>query len=129
MAVAPVIAKIRVGYGLNLVGENGVRSPRKNLDGEAIPFSAVARIEEGGGLGTIKHIDRKRTLTISGNAEGRPGPAILKDVRLLLEDFPLPAGYTLEYTGEFEDMGNTQNFLAIAFVIGLFLMAMIVLNV
>lgn len=99
-----------------------------NAEGNPIPFSAVARIEEGAGLGTIKHIDRKRTLTVSGYAQGRPSTEVMADVSLLLQDFDLPPGYTVQRTGEFEDMGDTQNFLGLAFIIGLFLMAMILIT-
>ncbi len=99
-----------------------------NIRGEAIPFSTVASIEEGAGLGTIKHIDRKRTLTVSGNAEGRPSTDITDDVALLLEDITLPAGYTVSFTGEAEDMNDAGNFLGIAFVIGFFLIAMVLIT-
>lgn len=99
-----------------------------NIRGEPIPFSAVASIEEGAGLGTIKHIDRKRTLTISGYAEGRPGTEITKDVARLLEDVTLPSGYVVSFTGEAEDMNDTKNFLALAFVIGFFLIAMVLIT-
>ena len=99
-----------------------------NIRGEPIPFSAVASIEEGAGLGTIKHIDRKRTLTVSGYAEGRPATDITKDVARLLEDVILPSGYVVSFTGEFEDMNDTSNFLGLAFVIGLFLIAMVLIT-
>ncbi len=99
-----------------------------NAEGKPIPFTAVASIEEGAGLGTIKHIDRKRTLTVSGYAEERASTEVMADVSLLLQDFNLPAGYTVQRTGEFEDMGDTQNFLGLAFIIGLFLMAMILIT-
>ena len=99
-----------------------------NVRGEPIPFTAVARLDEGAGLGTIKHIDRKRTLTISGYADGRPSTEVLGDVRKVLDDFQLRPGYLMQYTGEFEDMGDTQNFLFLAFVIGMFLMAMILIT-
>ena len=99
-----------------------------NAEGKPIPFTAVASIQEGAGLGTIKHIDRKRTLTVSGYAENRPSTDVMADVSLLLQDFNLPPGYTVQRTGEFEDMGDTRNFLGLAFIIGLFLMAMILIT-
>ena len=51
-----------------------------NPQGESIPFSTVARLEEGVGYGTIRRIDRKRTVTISAEAEGRLGTEVLKIV-------------------------------------------------
>ena len=36
-----------------------------SIDGRRVPFSSVARIEQGAGLGSIKRIDRNRTVTVS----------------------------------------------------------------
>lgn len=99
-----------------------------NQRGEPIPFTSVAKIEQGAGLGTIRRIDRKRTLTISAEAEGRDGPEVLADVTTLLEDVELPPGYVVSRTGEFEDMSQAQSFLGLAFVVGLFLIAMVLIT-
>lgn len=99
-----------------------------NDEGAPIPFSAVAKIEQGAGLGTIKHVDRKRTIVISGDAEGRPSTAVIADVKDILRDFPLPAGYFITFSGEDEDMAETQNFLGIAFFVGLFLIALVLIT-
>jgi multidrug efflux pump subunit AcrB len=96
-----------------------------NLAGAPIPFSAVANIEQGGGLGSIRRIDRKRTVTVMGDVEGRPGPEVLQEIRQMLADYPLPAGYAIEYTGENEDMEETQAFLSRAFIAALFLITLV----
>lgn len=100
-----------------------------NLAGVAVPLSAVARLEQGTGYGAIKRIDRKRTVTVSGDTDGkRPGAEVLKDVRAKLADFPVPAGYTVAYTGENEDQEEAQAFLMRAFIAGLFLIAVIIIS-
>ncbi|NIA13634.1 MAG: MMPL family transporter [Nitrospiraceae bacterium] len=96
-----------------------------NLRGSPIPFSAVARLEHGGGLGSITRMDRKRTVTVSGEVEGREAPAVLKDVRARLENYDLPLGYTIDYTGENEDQEDTQAFLLKAFVVALLLVTLV----
>lgn len=98
-----------------------------NLQGQPVPFSAVARIEEGAGLGRITRIDRKRVVTVSGEtAGGRTAQEVLRDVRARLKAFPLPAGYAQEYTGENEDMVETQAFLSKAFVVAVMLVALVI---
>lgn len=96
-----------------------------NLAGVPIPFSAVARLEQGAGLGSIRRIDRKRTVTIEGDVDGRSGAEVLKDVRERLTGFPLPSGYSIAYTGENEDMVESQQFLMRAFIVALFLITLV----
>ena len=96
-----------------------------NLQGTAIPFSAVAKIEQGGGLSRIMRINRKRTLTVFGEVEGMEAPQVLKLVQEKLKDFPLPAGYSISYTGENEDFEEAQDFLSKAFVVALLLVTLV----
>jgi multidrug efflux pump subunit AcrB len=92
-----------------------------NVMGNPIPFSAVAALDHGGGLGSINHIDRKRTITVSGEVEGRYASEVLADVQKVLKDFALPAGYAISYTGEHQDRQEAQDFLSKAFIVGLLL--------
>ncbi|MFA6242428.1 MAG: efflux RND transporter permease subunit, partial [Candidatus Hydrogenedentales bacterium] len=97
-----------------------------NLRGEAVPFSSVAKIEQGAGLGSVKRIDRKRTVTVSAEVDGnKSSPEVLGDVRKTLESFNLPAGYTISYTGENEDSEETEAFLGRAFIAALLLIALV----
>ena len=99
-----------------------------NSDGERIPFTSVARLEEGAGMGSIKHIDRKRIVTISADAEGRLGPDVLRDVKAILAEMPLPPGYNIDYTGENLDTNETMRFLISAFVVALFLIFLVLIT-
>ena len=100
-----------------------------NLSGHAVPFAAVAKLEQGLGYGAIKRIDRKRTVTVSGDTDGkRPGAEVLRDAQAKLTGFSLPGGYSIAYTGENEDQEEAQAFLSRAFVAGLFLIALILIT-
>lgn len=100
-----------------------------NLMGRAVPFGAVADIEQGSGYGAITRMDRKRTVTVSADSDGvRSGAAVLKDVQRELSNFPLPSGYTISYTGENEEQEEAQAFLMRAFVVALFLIAIILIT-
>ncbi|HOF39994.1 MAG TPA: efflux RND transporter permease subunit [Candidatus Hydrogenedentes bacterium] len=99
------------------------------IDGRRVPFSSVAHIEQGAGLGSIKRIDRKRTVTVS--ADVHPDfnqQRLLQAVQAKLEDFPLPPDYSFAYTGENEDMEETQFFLFKAFVVAIFLIALVLVT-
>jgi CzcA family heavy metal efflux pump len=98
-----------------------------NLSGTAVPFSAVARLEQGAGLGSITRVDRKRTATVSAEVDGRPGPEVLKDVQKALAGFPMPPGYSINYTGQNEEQEEAQSFLGRAFIIALFLIALVII--
>lgn len=99
-----------------------------NLEGRPIPFRSVAELEFGAGPGSIKRIDRKRTVTVIGEAEGRPGPEVLADVQERLEDFSLPAGYTLTFTGQRQEINETMVFMSEAFVVSLLLIALVLIT-
>jgi CzcA family heavy metal efflux pump len=98
-----------------------------NSTGEAIPFSTVASVEQGVGMGSIRHINRKRTITVLGRAEGRSSTEVVADAKAILADFNLPNGYTLTFTGENKDRNDTQGFLIIAFFIGLILITLVLI--
>lgn len=97
-----------------------------NLSGYSVPFSSVARMEESAGLGSITRINRKRTVTVSAEVDKRLGPEVLKDVQAALKDFALPSGYTIAFTGQNEEQEEAQSFLGRAFVVALFLIALVI---
>ncbi len=84
--------------------------------------------EELRGLGSVKRKDGKRMVTISGEAEGRSGPAVLADVRSRINQIELPPGYAISYTGENEDMTDTTRFLVMAFILAMFLISLVLIT-
>jgi len=99
-----------------------------NLSGHAVPLSSLGTFEYQGGLGTITRIDQKRVVTLTGDAEGRLSPAVLRDVQHRLGALDLPPGYHLTYAGEKEEQDEAIAFLSKAFVIALFLIVMILVT-
>jgi multidrug efflux pump len=96
-----------------------------NKDGTKIPLTSVAKVELSGGIGAINRTDLNRVVTVSADAEGRTGPEVLKDVQIKLEDFKLPPGYNIKYTGAQEQQEETSQFLMKAFLISLLLIFML----
>jgi len=101
-----------------------------NTYGRSVPLSSLGTFDYRGGFGTINRIDQKRVVTISGDAEGRLGPAVLADAQKRLEGFTrsLPPGCTITYAGENEEMQKAEAFLKKAFVVALLLIVMILVT-
>ncbi len=88
-------------------------------EGTQIPLSAIATLQTGGGLGSITRLDQKRVATVSANAApGFNGNAILAQVQAELADYEVPAGYTIQYTGESEEQADAFGFLGFALAVG-----------
>lgn len=91
--------------------------------GEMVPLSTLASIEYTGTLGDIVRIDNERVVTVKANVDETkiPGPVARAQAEKLLKKVPLPPGYDLTFTGQTEDQQESEEFLAKAFVIALFL--------
>ncbi|MCX7833003.1 MAG: efflux RND transporter permease subunit [Ignavibacteria bacterium] len=88
-------------------------------NGNKIPISSVAKVQFSGGVGAISRKNLKKVVTITGNAVGRLGTEVLKDVKKKLADLKLPDNYSITYTGQEEKQKETSDFLAKAMVISL----------
>ncbi|MFU8804373.1 MAG: efflux RND transporter permease subunit, partial [Bradymonadaceae bacterium] len=100
-----------------------------NGDGFHIPLTEVATVEVRGGSGSIRRKDQERVVTISGDASGGYLAAnLLREVQKLLEDYPIPAGYELRYTGETEDQKEAGDFLKMALLAAIFLILLILVT-
>ena len=98
--------------------------------GEMVPLSTLADTEYTGTIGDIVRIDNRRVVTVKANVdEARiPGPVARAQAEKLLEEFPLPPGYSVKFTGEMEMQQESEDFLAKAFVIALFLIFFILVS-
>lgn len=96
--------------------------------GAPVPLSTVAKLELGSGFGSIRHIDQKRVVSITGNTEGRNSNEVLKEVQTRLAGMDVPAGYRLHYAGEQEEQQKASAFLGKAFLIAIFLIALVLIT-
>ena len=100
-------------------------------DGQGVPLSAIARTRFAHGLSAIKRIDRKPTITVSGDVSpGVTSGEVLAAARALLAQNQrlLPAGYTIRYTGESEEQDAAMSFLAQAGIMAIFLILLILVT-
>lgn len=97
-------------------------------DGKITPISAVARIETGGGFGSIRRKDLKRVISIEGKVQDRTSDAAMRDVQVALSNFPLPPGYQIAYSGENEEQQKATAFLSKALLVALAGIALILIT-
>ncbi|MBP3193599.1 efflux RND transporter permease subunit [Natronogracilivirga saccharolytica] len=101
-----------------------------NQAGMQVPLVSVADFEEAAGPGSISRLNLQRTAVVEADAAaGFSGPQVLSQVQDYLADYrqDLPAGYTMEYTGESEDQEESFSFLTTALVISFALIFLVLL--
>ncbi len=86
-----------------------------------VPLSQVAHIESGSAPSNIRRLDLIREIRISANAQNRSLGEVVRDIRAGTDALPLPPGYSITYTGDFEQMmesfGYAMSALALAIVL------------
>ncbi|NDV26130.1 efflux RND transporter permease subunit [Desulfovibrio sp. JC010] len=108
----PIVARppARERLDVNQIGDVQIFSPVANrmIPVEEVVSGFESNIEPG------KLQTRNRMLTITTSCEPIVGlPSVLfKELRPLIEGMKLPAGYTMEWGGEFEDSRDAQTSLA-----------------
>lgn len=101
--------------------------------GELIPLSAVTKITESKGPMQISHEKASRRINIGINVRNRDIASLVKDIqKIVKEKAQLPAGYFIEYGGQFENLekasGRLLTIVPVALLLILFLLYMAVKN-
>lgn len=100
-------------------------------EGNQVPLSEVADWGISDGLGGIKHKEAERVITVSADVRsGYQANAVLAEVQQVLSEYlsALPEGYGYEWTGQQEEQEESFEFLGVAFLIGVFLIAFILVS-
>jgi len=132
-------AKYRVGedeYDIVVRYQQPFRGKAEDLEnatvfyeGNNIPISAFAHVEFSTGLAAVYRIDARRVVTVSADvAAGHNGNVLLGQVQDVLADLAIPAGYTLDYTGESEDQQEASDFLSNAFLVAILLIFVVLVS-
>jgi len=95
-----------------------------------VPLSTVTTFEIGGGLGQVNRINHERVVTVTANVDEEkvPGPVLRAQAEKILADLPLPPGYKIRFTGEFEFQQEAQAFLSKAFAAAILLIILILVT-
>jgi multidrug efflux pump len=101
------------------------RDNKGNL--KQIPISAVTETEYSSTYGSVKRKDLEKVISLYSNVvEGYNANEIIAELKMLLDDYELPDGYTLKFTGEQEEQAESSEFLATALVIAVFSIFLII---
>jgi HAE1 family hydrophobic/amphiphilic exporter-1 len=93
--------------------------------GQQVTVGEIANFAFDNSPSQITRQDQVRTVTISSNISGRDLQSVSKDIDKALDKYQLPAGYTIETSGEQEEMINSFTSLGYALLLSLLLIYMI----
>jgi multidrug efflux pump len=98
--------------------------------GQMVPLSTVAKVSFAGSIGDINRINNERVVTVKANVDETkiPGPVARAQAAEFLKEFPLPSGYKMTFTGEFEFQKESEDFLSKAFLVALLLIFLILVS-
>jgi cobalt-zinc-cadmium resistance protein CzcA len=91
-------------------------------NGQHLPFKEFANITFKKGPAKISRDDTKRRVVIGVNVRNRDMESVVQDIQKIVDtEIDLPAGYTVEYGGQFENLRTAKQRLMIAVPIALVL--------
>lgn len=94
--------------------------------GARVPLSALARVERSRGPNQIGRENVQRRIVVMANVAGRDLNSVVAEARQRIEaNVDLPAGYHVEYGGQFESAESAQRTLLLlggVVVVGIFLL-------
>ena len=98
--------------------------------GHLVPLSTLAEIRFAGSIGDIIRINSERVVTVKANVDETitTGPVVRAGAEKLLEALPLPPGYKVTFTGEFEFQQESEEFLTKAFIVALLLIFLVLVG-
>ncbi len=100
----------------------GVRTP----SGQMIPVSEVTRQEKGRSPTTISRVNGQRVTYVTANLEDNvPLGDAVNQIRADLAQLPLPDGFSIIFSGEYEEQIRAQRDFSLAIIMALILIYMV----
>jgi multidrug efflux pump subunit AcrB len=117
---------------VSVVDERAVLTKEALLDtevtigGETFKVGDVASVEEGTASTTITRVNGQRTLEVTAEvADGENNALLSRELQDKLDDYELPSGYTLEFSGELENISSMLEQMGLLALLGLVLIYLI----
>lgn len=82
-----------------------------------IPVGQVATFERTASSAQIRHLDLAREVRVFANTAGRAMGDVEDDIKSRVEEMNLPAGYSVSFTGESEDMAESFDYIYDALIL------------
>ncbi|MCL6546284.1 MAG: efflux RND transporter permease subunit [Bryobacteraceae bacterium] len=86
-----------------------------------VPLAQVASIDSGAAPSSIRRYDLAREIRISANTEGRSLGEVINEVKTQAAALNLPPGFSINYTGEAEDMVESFGYVFQSLVLAVIL--------
>lgn len=86
--------------------QNLAQLPIQLPNGGLIQLQDVAKVETISGMSQVGRENGKRRVIVTANVEGRDLGSFVQELQATLKQQPLPAGYWLEYGGQFENLAS-----------------------
>ncbi len=104
---------------------------RDQTDGKIyqVPIASVANAELSSTFGSVKRKELKRVVTLSSNVLTGYNPTkVNEEIKTLLANYELPAGYEFKFGGEQEKQAEEMAFLSKALMMAVFLIFLIIVS-
>jgi hydrophobic/amphiphilic exporter-1 (mainly G- bacteria), HAE1 family len=90
-----------------------------------VPLEQIAKITLDKGPAQIQHLDGKRTVTVSANAQGRASGEVTNDAMAIAKAIEFPTGYGLSLGGASRDQQEIFSEMGIALLMGIAVMYLV----
>jgi len=116
------LATLPVGTGAAAGGGTGTPSTTTSTTPTIVTLGQIATLSYGTGPTQIQRVDRNRTMTLTGTAQGRPIGDVARDVTSAMNtQTSLPAGYSYQLRGGVQQLNNAFGTLGQAMVLSVIL--------
>lgn len=114
-------------YDINTLVNKKIGFRDKFGDKREVPISAVADIQYGSTYGSVKRKDLEKAITMFSNVlDGYNPTEINTQIQGLMENYSIPDGITVKFTGEQEEQAKSMAFLVNALAIAVSLIFLII---
>jgi len=84
-----------------------------------VPLSQIATVTMGVGPAQVQHLNGRRMIAVSANAEGRASGDVTKDALKLAQSLDFPSGYGVELGGAGKDQQEVFSAMGTALIMGI----------
>jgi multidrug efflux pump len=114
-------------YDINSLMNKKINFRDKFGNQREVPISAVAEVEYSSTYGSVKRKDLDRVITLYSNVnEGYNPTEINNRIKMMLQDYEVPEGISVRFTGEQEEQEKSAEFLTRALIISVSLIFLII---
>lgn len=114
-------------YDINTLVNKKIGFRDKFGDKREVPISAVSNIQYGSTYGSVKRKDLEKAITLFSNVlDGYNPTEINGQIKELMENYNIPEGVSVKFTGEQEEQAKSMAFLVNALMIAVSLIFLII---